>query len=76
MAFDMSRCPQTEEEARDWFFAGIGKKIGSPANDWEQVMTDCGLPPGYGPGVVPTALMPFFAFTQRLWYTTAFRLPP
>jgi len=39
--------------------------MGSSASDWEQVMTNCGLPPGYGPGVVPNALMPFFAFTQQ-----------
>jgi len=63
--FDMSRCPQTEDEARDWFFAGIGKKIGDPAGDWETVMANCGLPPGYGPGVVPNAMMPYFAFTQQ-----------
>ncbi len=65
MAFDMSRCPQTEPEAADWFYAGIGRVPGSAAPDWEQVMENCGLPPGYGPNVVPNAMMPFFAFTQQ-----------
>ena len=66
MAFDTFRCPQNEiPEAQEWFFNGIGKKIGQPADDWEQVMRDCGLPPGYGPGVRPTASMPYFAITQQ-----------
>lgn len=65
MPFDMSRCPQNEEEAFQWFYAGIGRSPGSPADDWETVMTNCGLPPGYGPGVKPTSAMPFFAFTQQ-----------
>jgi len=65
MAFDMSRCPQTEDEARTWFYAGIGQKLGAPATNWEAIMTNCGLPPGYGPGVVPNASMPYFAFTQQ-----------
>jgi hypothetical protein len=65
MPFDMSRCPQTEEEAKQWFFQGIGKVIGQPANDWETVMNSCGLPPGYGPNVRPDASMPYFAFTQQ-----------
>lgn len=65
MAFDMSRCPQTEDEARDWFFKGIGCKIGEDASNWEDVMEKCGLPPGYGPGVIPNASMPYFAFTQQ-----------
>lgn len=65
MAFDMSRCPQTEDEARDWFFTGIGRSMGQSATDWEAVMSACGLPPGYGPGIVPTAAMPYFAFTQQ-----------
>lgn len=63
--FDMTRCPQTEAEALDWFYAGIGRTIGSDASDWELVMTNCGLPPGYGPGVIPNAQMPYFAFTQQ-----------
>ena len=61
----MSRCPQNEEEAKAWFYAGIGQSLGAPANNWETIMTGCGLPPGYGPGVVPNASMPFFAFTQQ-----------
>jgi len=65
MGFDMSRCPQNEEEAKAWFFAGIGQQLGEHATNWEQIMTACGLPPGYGPGVKPTADMPFFAFTQQ-----------
>jgi hypothetical protein len=63
--FDMSRCPQNEEEAKAWFFAGIGQQIGAPATNWEAIMTNCGLPPGYGPGIKPTAAMPYFAFTQQ-----------
>lgn len=65
MSFDMSRCPQNEDEARDWFYRGIGQSIGAPAANWESIMTNCGLPPGYGPGVVPNASMPYFAFTQQ-----------
>lgn len=65
MAFDMSRCPQTEPEALEWFYNGIGRVLGSDATGWESVMANCGLPPGYGPGVVPNAMMPFFAFTQQ-----------
>jgi len=65
MPFDMTRCPQTEDEARDWFFAGIGQQRGAPATNWEAIMTGCGLPPGYGPGVIPNASMPYFAFTQQ-----------
>jgi hypothetical protein len=65
MAFDMTRCPQAEDEARTWFFNGIGRQLGAPATDWENVMTNCGLPPGYGPGVIPNASMPYFAFTQQ-----------
>lgn len=64
MSFDLSRCPQTEEEAKAWFFQGIGYAIGGPANNYEAVLSACGLPPGYGPGVVPTAAMPYFAFTN------------
>jgi len=65
MSFDMSRCPQNEEECKAWFYDGIGRYIGGPANDWEAVMEACGLPPGYGPGVVPNASMPYFAHTQQ-----------
>jgi hypothetical protein len=66
MGFDMTRCPQVEiPEAQDWFYAGIGKMMGQSASGWEAVMEACGLPPGYGPGIVPTALMPYFAFTQQ-----------
>ena len=66
MPFDMSRCPQTEDEARGWYFAGIGRTQGAPANDWAAVMAASGLPPGYGPGIVPNASMPFFAFTNMV----------
>lgn len=65
MAFDMSRCPQNEEEAKNWFYDGIGRTLGTAADGWESVMANCGLPPGYGPGTVPNALMPFFAITQQ-----------
>lgn len=64
MPFDLSRCPQTEAEARSWYFAGIGRAIGGPADDYEAVMSGAGLPPGYEPGVVPHAGMPYFAFTN------------
>ena len=65
MPFDMSRCPQTEQEAMTWFFQGIGQAVGTPATNWEAIMTNCGLPPGYGPGIKPNASMPYFAFTQQ-----------
>jgi len=65
MPFDMSRCPQNEDEAFDWFYQGIGQTPGAPADNWESIMTNCGLPPGFGPGIKPDASMPFFAFTQQ-----------
>jgi hypothetical protein len=65
MSFDMKRCPQTEEEAKAWFYEGIGRYLGAPADDWESVMNACGLPPGYGPNIKPDASMPYFAFTQQ-----------
>jgi hypothetical protein len=65
MSFDMTRCPQNEEECKAWFYEGIARYLGAPAEDWEQVMEACGLPPGYGPGVIPNASMPYFAHTQQ-----------
>ena len=44
MGFDMTRCPQTEDEARDWFYAGIGQQLGAPATDWEAVMKPVASP--------------------------------
>jgi hypothetical protein len=32
-------CPQTETEMRDFFYATIGRTIGSPANDYEAVLS-------------------------------------
>lgn len=41
--------PQSIAEARDYFFRVINREIGSPARDWEAVLSASGFPNGPGP---------------------------
>ena len=58
--------PQDEAAYKTYFFGLIGKAEGDPANDWEAVLTDSGIPNGLDVGVVPTDSMPFYALTQQI----------
>jgi hypothetical protein len=73
MAYDMDRCPQTEEEFHEYFYALIGRDYMAPADGWEAVMEAAypwqghmlNIPPGVGPGVQQPADAPFFGLTQQ-----------
>lgn len=65
MAYDLNRCPQTEEEFKEYFYALIGRMPGSSASDWRVVMSQAGIPPGFGPGVQANASFPLFGLTQQ-----------
>jgi len=70
---DMTRCPQTAEEFRDYFYALIGRAMGGPANDYEAVLSALYpwngqmlmIPPGVGPGIQQYPGAPFFGLTQQ-----------
>src|SRR6188768_1823660 len=70
---DMTRCPQTAEEFRDYFYALIGRAMGGPANDYEAVLSALYpwngqmlmIPPGVGPGIKQYPGAPFFGLTQQ-----------
>jgi len=70
---DMTRCPQSDEEMRDYFYALIGKVLGTPANDYEVVLARAYpwdgqmlmIPPGVGPGIMQPPDAPFFGLTQQ-----------
>ena len=74
MSYDLNRCPQTVDEARDYFFALIGRSIGSNANDWYDVLlkrydwkgTLMTIPRGVGPGIKQLPDAPFFGITQQM----------
>jgi hypothetical protein len=73
MAYDMTRCPQTEQEFRDYFYTLIGRAFGAPASNWEEVMEGVyewqgawmKIPPGVGPGIKADASWPFYGLTQQ-----------
>jgi hypothetical protein len=74
MAYDdMTRCPQTEEEFHDYFYALIGRTYMAPADDWEAVMEKAYpwqghqlvIPPGVGPGERQYPDAPFWGLTQQ-----------
>lgn len=73
MAYDMTRCPQTEQEFRDYFYALIGRSPGALAHDWEEVLEGVyewqgvwiKIPPGVGPGIKADASWPFYGLTQQ-----------
>lgn len=73
MAYDMNRCPQTEDEFREFFYTLIGRSQGTPATDWEAVMTAeyvwqgqwLMIPEGVGPGVRQPPDAPFWGLTQQ-----------
>lgn len=73
MAYDFNRCPQNEQEAQDFFYALIGREIGTPANDWAAVMSSEFLwngkrqriPPGPAPDVRLGPDAPFWGLTQQ-----------
>ena len=65
MAYDLSRCPQTEEEFQEYFYTLIQRTYGAPADGWEAVMTASQIPPGVGPGIQADASWPFFGLTQQ-----------
>ena len=58
MAYDLTRCPQTEEEFQEYFYTLIGRAYGDVADGWEATMTQSypwqghmlNIPPGVGPG--------------------------
>ena len=71
---DMNRCPQTEDEMRDYFYALIGRSLDGNANDWYQVMLLrynwkgqlLSIPRGVGPGIQQAPDAPFFGLTQQM----------
>jgi hypothetical protein len=73
MAYDLTRCPQTEEEFHDYFYTLIGRNYMAPADDWEAVMEasydwqghQLNIPPGVGPGIRQPPDAPFFGLTQQ-----------
>ena len=73
MAYDMDRCPQTEEEFHEYFYTLIGRDYMAPADGWEAVMEAAypwqghmlNIPPGVGPGIRQPADAPFFGLTQQ-----------
>jgi hypothetical protein len=67
MAYDLNRCPQNEDEARDYIFTIYQRSIGQPANDWAAVQQNSNLPRNiYTPGLQATDKWPFFGITQ-MW---------
>jgi len=73
MAYDLTRCPQSEEEFHEYFYALIGRDYMAPADGWEAVMEaaypwqghQLNIPPGVGPGVRQPPDAPFFGLTQQ-----------
>jgi len=73
MAYDLTRCPQTEEEFEQYFYTLIGRTYGAPADGWEGVMEAAYpwqghmlvIPPGVGPGERQYPDAPFFGLTQQ-----------
>ena len=73
MAYDLTRCPQSEEEFHEYFYALIGRDYMAPATDWEAVMEasydwqghQLNIPPGVGPGIRQPPDAPFFGLTQQ-----------
>jgi hypothetical protein len=71
--YDMAKCPQTEQEFCEYFYALIGKSLGQPANDFEQVLSraypwngqSLMIPPGVGPGIRQQPGAPFYGLTQQ-----------
>jgi hypothetical protein len=57
--------PQTVDECRDYFYHLIDRATGQPAIDWEQVLTDCGIPGGHPPGVKANPAI-HYGFTQQI----------
>lgn len=59
--------PQTIADYKTWFFTLIDRAEGDPAtDDWEQVLTDSGIPTGLPAGVPPNDSMPHWAVTQQI----------
>jgi len=73
MAYDLTRCPQSEEEFHEYFYALIGRDYMAPADGWEAVMEasydwqghQLNIPPGVGPGIRHPPDAPFFGLTQQ-----------
>jgi hypothetical protein len=73
MAYDLTRCPQSEEEFHEYFYALIGRDYMAPADGWEAVMEAAypwqghmlNIPPGVGPGIRQPPDAPFFGLTQQ-----------
>ena len=65
MPYDMNRCPQSEDEFREYFFTLIQRSIGTDANDWNAVVRKSNIPAGYGPGIRADATFPLFGLTQQ-----------
>lgn len=73
MAYDLTRCPQTEEEFHEYFYTLIGRDYMGPADGWEAVMEAAYpwnghmlvIPPGVGPGERQYPDAPFFGLTQQ-----------
>lgn len=71
---DMNRCPQTDDEFREYFYALIGRTMGASANDFTTVLSKqypwkdkmLTIPIGVGPGVTLPSDAPFFGLTQQL----------
>jgi hypothetical protein len=65
MAYDLTRCPQTEAEFDEYFYTLTQRRKGTSAHDWKFVMTNSNIPPGFGPGVQADASYPLFGLTQQ-----------
>lgn len=71
---DMNRCPQTEAEFTEYFYALIGRFLETDANDWYSVMLKrydwkgqlISIPRGVGPGIKQAPDAPFFGLTQQM----------
>lgn len=70
---DMTRCPQSEDEFREYFYTLIQRSLGAPANDFEAVLSatyswqgqQLMIPVGVGPGIKQQPGAPFFGLTQQ-----------
>lgn len=73
MAYDLTRCPQNQDEFRAYFYTLIGCTYGAPATGWEATLSasypwqgsTMRIPEGVGPGIKQTAGAPFFGLTQQ-----------
>ena len=74
MAYDMNRCPQTEDEFQQYFSTLTGTTLGQDASGWEAVMKkpypwkgqSLMIPEGVQPGIQQKPDAPFYGLTQQI----------